>query len=96
MRISISAVGAAAGPGVAASVDEPVLNHHLPGLIPGHRAGMRTDRVVPDFRAHDALTAPLHLDHARGVRRMDDVVRVAMEDDSANGSAVFASAARFS
>ena len=96
MGIRISAVGAAAGPGVAASVDEPVLNHHLPGLIPGHRAGMRTDRAVPDFRSRDALTSSLYLNHACGVGRMDNVVRVAMEDDGANGSAVFASGARFS
>jgi len=79
---------------VAASVDEPLLNDHRAGLVPGHRAGMRTDRGVPGFRALDALTSPLRLDHVGGVRRMDDVVRVPMEDDGANAWAVVRSAAR--
>ena len=35
MRIRISAVRAAAGPGMAASVDEPLLNDHRAGLVPG-------------------------------------------------------------
>ena len=95
MRIGVSAVWAAAGPGMAASVDEPLLNDHRAGLVPGHRAGMRTDRGVPGFRTLDAFTGPLRLDHVCGVRRMDDVVRVAMEDDGANAWAVVASAARF-
>ena len=94
MRIGVSAVWAAAGPGMATSVDEPLLNDYRAGLVPGHRAGMRTDRGVPSFRALDALTSPLHFDHVCGVRRMDDVVRVAMEDDGANAWAVVRRAAR--
>ena len=95
MRIGVSSVWAAAGPGMAASVDEPLLNDQGAGLVPGHRAGMRTVRSVPGFRALDALTTYFRLDHVCGIRRMDDVVRIAMEDDSTNAWAVVASAARF-
>ena len=43
VRIGVSPVWAAAGPGMAASVDEPLLNNHGAGLIPGDCAGMRSD-----------------------------------------------------
>jgi len=93
MRIRISAIRAAAGPRMAASVDEPMLNDHRAGVVPGHGAGVRTG-LVPGFRVRDALASPLRLDHICGVRRMDDVVRVTMEDDGANAGAVVRSAAR--
>ena len=94
MRIGVSAVWAAAGPGMATPVDEPLLNDHRAGLVTRHRAGMSTYRGVPCFRTLDALTRPLRLDHVCGIRRMDDVVCVAMEDDGTNEWAVVASAAR--
>src|SRR5262245_13021477 len=83
LRIRISAVWAAAGPGMAASVNEPLLNHHRTGFIPGHRAGVRTG-WVPRFRVLDALVSPFRVDHVCRVRRMDDVVRIPMEDDGEN------------
>jgi len=91
--ISVSPVWAATGPGVATSVNEPLLNDHRAGPVPDHRAGMRTDCVLPGFRALDALPNLLRLDHFCGIRLMDDVVRVAMEDDGANAWTVVASAA---
>ncbi len=66
-----------------ASVDEPLLNDHRAGLVPGHRAGVRTD-PVPGFRVLYALASPFRLDHVCTVRRMDNVVRVAVENDGAN------------
>jgi len=83
MRIRISAVRAAPGPGMAASVDEPLLNDHRAGLVPGHRAGVRTD-PVPGFGVLYALARPFRLDYVCTVRRMDNVVRVAVENDGAN------------
>jgi hypothetical protein len=68
---------------MAASVDEPLLNDHRARLVPGHRAGVRTD-PVPGFRVLYALATPFRLDHVCTVRRMDNVVRVAVENDGAN------------
>jgi hypothetical protein len=48
---------------MAASVDKPLLNDHRAGLIPGHSAGMRTDRGMSGFRMFHALTSPLDLDY---------------------------------
>jgi hypothetical protein len=62
---------------MAASVDEPVLNDHRSGLVAGDCAGMRTHGTAPHFRVLDAITA-FRLHHASPIRRMDDVVRVAM------------------
>jgi hypothetical protein len=58
---------------------------------------MSTYRGVPAVGALDAVTHHLRIDHVCSVRRMDDVVRVAMEDDGANaGAFVAAAATRFS
>jgi len=65
-------------PDQAWPLDEPLLNDHRAGVIPDHRASMRTGRRVP----LDALPSAFHLDHVCGVRGMDDVVRVAVEDDA--------------
>jgi hypothetical protein len=51
--IGVSTVWTAAGPGMAASVDEPLLNDHRAGPVPDDRAGMRADCGVPGFRALD-------------------------------------------
>ena len=56
VRIGVSAVCAAAGPGMATPVDEPLLNDHRAGLVTLDRAGMRTYRGVSCFRTLDALT----------------------------------------
>src|SRR4029079_2292184 len=58
MRIRISAVRTAAGPGMAASVDEPLLNDHRAGLVTGHRAGVRMDRGVSDSALSALPSAP--------------------------------------
>jgi hypothetical protein len=71
---------------MAVSVDEPLLNDDRAGLVP--------DRGVSGFRALDALTSRLRVNHVCGVRRMDDVVRVSMEDNGANAWAVVRSAAQ--
>ena len=56
MRIGVSPIPAAAGPGMATAMDEPLLDHNLPGLVPSHRAGMSTGRGMPSLGALDALT----------------------------------------
>ena len=68
MRIGVSAVWAAAGPGMATPVDEPLLNDHRAGLVTRHRTGMSTYRGVPCFRTLDALTRPVRLGGGELVR----------------------------
>lgn len=93
MRIRISAVRTAAGPGMAASVDEPLLNDHRAGLVTGHRAGVRTDRGVSDFCTLGTSISSLY-HHVFGIRGVDNFIRLAMEDDRRNGWAVVAGATR--
>jgi hypothetical protein len=57
--------------------------HHRAVLIPGHRAGVAMGAGLARSRPLDTITSP-RLDQIRGVRRIDDVVRVAMEDDRAH------------
>jgi hypothetical protein len=85
MRIRISAVRTAAGPGMAASVDEPLLNDHRAGLVTGHRAGVRTERGVSDFCSLGTSISPFY-HHVFGIRGVDNFIRVAMEDDRRNGT----------
>ena len=74
------------------AMDEPLLHHNLPGLVPSHRAGMCTGRGMPSLCALDALTFLGRPHDACSVRRMDDVVRIAVEDDGANARAVISCA----
>ena len=77
VRIGISTIWAAAGPGMAASVDEPLLNDHRADLVPGHRPGVRTG-PVPCFRAFDALAALTRalLDGAHPPEEMDEYAQL--------------------
>ena len=88
MWIGIGAIPAAAGPGMPAAMDEPLLHHNLPGLVPSHRAGMCMGRGMPSFRALDVLTFLGRPHDVCSVRGMDDVVGIAVEDDGANARAV--------
>ena len=88
MRIGVGAVWAAAGPGMAAAVDEPLLNDHPPVLS---RVTVRVCARSAACRASArSMLSPAFAASTMscGVRRMDDVVRVAMEDDGANAGAV--------
>jgi hypothetical protein len=40
VRVRVGANCAAAGPGMTASVDEPMFGHRSPGLVSGYRAGI--------------------------------------------------------
>src|SRR5262245_47787019 len=92
VRIGVSAVWAAAGPGMTAPVHEPLLNDYRASLVPAHSPGMPTNCSMAGFL--DTLTSS-RLGHVGGIRRIDDVVRIAMENNGANAWAVVASAARF-
>ena len=94
MRIGVSPIPAAAGPGVATPMDEPLLDDNRPGLVPSHRAGMSTIRGMPSIGALDALPFLGRSHDVFSVRRMDDIVRIAVEDDGANARAVVCRAAR--
>src|SRR5262245_59320012 len=94
LRIGVSAVPAAAGPGMPTAMDEPLLHHNLPGRVPSHRAGMSASRGVTSLSALDVLTLLGGPHNACSVRRMDDVVRIAVEDDGANARPVVCHAAR--
>ena len=65
MRIGEGAVWATARPGVAAPVNEPLLNDHSAGLVPGHRAGVPTNGGMAGLL--DTFTSPLGLDHICGI-----------------------------
>ena len=85
MRVSVGAIGAAAGPGMTAAVDEPLLHHHSPGLVSCDRAGMGPARGRSSLRViHVVICISLRLDDVSGIRWMDDVIRIAMEDDGAH------------
>ena len=89
MRVRVGAIGAAAGPGMTAAVDEPMLHHHSSGLVSGDRAGMGPARGRSGLRALHAVTClSVRLDDLCGIRRMDDVIRIAMEDDGAHAKGV--------
>jgi hypothetical protein len=62
-------------------VDEPLLDHHSASLVSGYRAGIGPASRRSDLRALHSVTC-LSLDDLCGIRRMDDLIRVAMEDDS--------------
>ena len=85
MWVRISAVGVAAGPGMATSVDKPLLNQYRASFAAGHRAGVRTDRDVSGLLG-TAINALCH--HVFGVRGVDNLIRVAVEDDNREGSTV--------
>ena len=93
MWVRISAVGVAAGPGMATSVDKPLLNQYRASFAAGHRAGVRTDRGVSDFCTLGTSNSSLY-HHVFGIRGVDNFIRVAMEDDRRNGWAVVAGATR--
>ena len=82
MRVRVGAIRATAGPGMTASVDEPMLHHRGPGLVSGDRAGIGPAHRRSGLYALRAVTAlSLRLDDPCSIRRMDDVIRIAMEDD---------------
>src|SRR4029078_9705489 len=94
LRIGVGAIPAAAGPGMPTAMDEPLLHHNLSGFVSSHRAGMCTGRGIRSRCALDALTFLGGPHDAWSVRRMDDVVRIAVEDDGANARAVVCRAPR--
>ena len=58
-----------------------MLNDHHAILIPRHRAGMRMQSRALSFGALPRLANRFHLNYVFAVRRMNNVVRVAMEND---------------
>jgi hypothetical protein len=82
VRVGVGAIIATAGPGMTASVDEPMLYHRSPGLVSGDRAGIGPARLRSGFCADRAVTAlGVRLDDPCRIRRMDDVIHIAMEND---------------
>ncbi len=73
---------------MAAAVQEPVLHHRRPALVANDRAGVGPSVGRASFRAFDALTNLGRTDDSRGVRRMDDVVRIAVEYDGTHARGV--------
>ena len=57
MRVRVGAIGAAAGPGMTAAVDEPMLHHHSSGLVSGDRAGMGSARGRSGLRGLSSILA---------------------------------------
>jgi hypothetical protein len=55
VRVCVGAICATAGPGMTTSVDEPLLDHHSPGLVSGYRAGMGPARGGSGLRALHAV-----------------------------------------
>ena len=93
MRIRISALWAAAGPGMAASMDKPLLNDNRAALVTGHRASVRMDRGVSGLCSLSAISL---LRHHVGIRRVDYFIGVPMEDDGPNWWGGVAGGMRFS
>ena len=89
MRVSVGAIGAAAGPGMTAAVDQPLLHHHSPGLVSADRAGMGPAGGRSSLRAlHVVICLSLRLDDLCGIRRMDELIRIAMEYDGPHAKSV--------
>ena len=64
------------------AMDEPLLDHRCPGLVSGYRAGIGPASGGCGVRALHGVTAlGVRLDDPCGIRRMDDVIRIAVEDD---------------
>ena len=94
VRIGVRAIWAPAGPGMAASVDEPLLHHRQAGLVSDYRAGIGPASGVLSLGV--LRTRPnlgLCLDNLRSVGWMDNSVRLAMEDDGPNAKAMIRRAA---
>ena len=87
VRVCVSAICAAPGPGMTTPVDEPLLDHHSPGLVSGYGAGIGPASRRSDLRALHRVTC-LSLDDLCGIRRMDDPIRIAMEDDGRHARGV--------
>jgi len=82
MRVCIGSVCAAAGPGMTTAMDEPLLDHRCSGLVSDYGAGMSPVIGRSGGRALHGVTAlGVRLDDLCGIRRMDDVIRIAVEDD---------------
>ena len=56
MRVRVGAIGAAAGPGMTAAVDQPLLHHHSPGLVSCDRAGMGPARGRSSLRNAETIS----------------------------------------
>jgi len=96
VRVCVSAIYAAAGPCMTASVDQPLLDYYSPGLVSSYRAGIGPARGRSGLCALHAVTAlGLRLDDLCGIRRMDDVIRIAVEDDSSHATGVIWGRTRF-
>ena len=70
------------------AMNEPLLHHDLPGLVANDHAGMCTGRGMPNLCVLDALTFLGRPHDACSVRRMDDIIRLTVEDECANARAV--------
>ena len=89
MRVCVSAIYAAAGPGMTTSVDKPLLDHRGPALVSGYRAGIGPASGRSGLRTLHRVTCPsLRLDDRCGVRRMDDLIGIAMEHDGPHAKVV--------
>ena len=89
MRVCIGAVCAAAGPGMTTAMDDPLLDHRCPGLVSGYRAGISPASGRSGVRALHGVTAlGVRLDDLCGIRRMDDVIRIAVKDDGPRAKGV--------
>src|SRR3989337_550504 len=80
VRIGVGTVRAAAGPGMAAFVEEPLLPDRHPALVANDRAGVWLPCGRAGLRAFDALTDLGPAGYSGCVRRMDDLIRIAVED----------------
>ena|SRR6188768_165176 len=81
---------------MAATVDEPVLHHRSPGLVAGDRVGIGPARGRSGLYALDAVTASrVSINDLCRVRRMDDAIRIAMEDDDPRADGVIGRWPRF-
>ena len=82
---------------MTAAVDEPLLHHHSPGLVACDRAGIGPARGRSGLYALHTVTAVgLRLDDLCRIRRMDDVIRIAMEDDGPRADGVIGARTAFS
>jgi hypothetical protein len=85
----VYAIGAAAGQGMTAAVNEPMLHHNSSGLVSGYCAGMGPARGGLGLRTlHAVICLSLRLDDVCGIRRMDDVIPIAMKDDGPHARGV--------
>src|SRR4029079_16560549 len=67
---------------MTAAVDEPMLHHRSPGLVACDRAGIGPASGRSGLHALYAVTASrVPINDPCGIRRMDDVIRIAVEDD---------------